>query len=349
MCALALAAGGSAAPASAQAGDGASFDHAALVTRVVDGHIVPGFASLEMHASSLAPAVTAVCAGDAGARLRLVSAFRDTVAALAAVDFYRFGPLAGKGRREKLAFWPDPRGVVARQMRALIAAGDAPPDAAWIATQSAAVQGLPALEFLMTETAAPLGPAQVRRCAIASAIAGNIAALAGETHAAWVAPDGYAARMRSAGAINPIYKSHAEAAAEILKALMTGLQVVADLHVKPRLPKAKPGVKGPYHRLGLESTVYTAATGSLAKLYALLHLEAALAPDKAWMKNWARGAWRAMAMSDGMGGPADGVKAADTPPLREVASRISGLRQLIGREMANASGIAIGFNELDGD
>lgn len=329
-------------------------DHAALVRNILDTHTVPRFAALKDKAAMLPGSVAALCReGGDEARGRAREAFRDTAAAFAQVDFFRFGPLAEKGRRERFAFWPDPRGAVARQMRTLITSNDAAllePGA--MARQSAAVQGLPALEMLLADKELPLATVQAAsfRCGLAAAIAENLAVLAQEMSDAWIAPGGIRQNMLDAGPGNALYKSHAEAAGELLKSLLTGLQVVADLHLKPRVD-AKPGAppKGPYARLGLEPDVYAAAVQSLRALYDLLGLEGHIPASKAWMKDWARGAWRAMKMSDGMGGPGEGVSAAEAPKLKEVASRIGGLRMLIGKEMSNAAGIAIGFNELDGD
>lgn len=327
--------------------------HATLNARVIDKHVVPRFEALGQAAAKMALPIAEFCATgapEAGAKVR--TAFRDTVAALAAVDFYRFGPLAEQGRREKLAFWPDPRGVVARQLRQLsAAAAPAVLEPGAMSRQSAALQGLPALELVIVDETVPLGttPEAQFRCRLAEAIARNVAALAQDTLQAWTAPDGMRTKMLSAGPDHPMYKTHAEASAEFVKALLTGLQVVAELQLKPRVAAKGPGSKGPYGKLGLERDVYAAAVESLRELYSLIDFEAQLAADKRWMKNWASGSWRAMVMSDGMGGPGKGVAAADAPSLKEVVSRIGGVRMLIGREMANASGIAIGFNELDGD
>ncbi len=80
-----------------------------------------------------------------------------------------------------------------------------------------------------------------------------------------------------------------------------------------------------------------------------MQIESYLPDDKLWIKDWAKGAWHAMEASDGAGGAGNGKKRVDTPPLREVVSRLGGLRQLLGKEMASAAGLSIGFNELDGD
>lgn len=326
-------------------------DQAKLVERVIDKHLLPAFVALKAATAAVAPAVAEVCvSGSDEARSKLRGRFGEAADAVAAVDFYRFGPLAAHGRRERLAFWPDPRGFVARQMRMVLTAKDPAllrPGA--LAAQSAAVQGLPALEWLMTDQDHPLGPGDsaAYACGLAGAIAANIATVADENLAEW--SNGERSKLTETGPQNDTYKSHAEAAAEFIKAILTGLQVVADMQLKPRLENAKVIIKGPYSRLGLESEIYTASLESLRKLYAVLDLESYLAPDKVWMKSWVVGAWRAAAMSDGVGGPAKGTAASDAPPLREVVTRLSGVRMLIGREMSNAAGIAIGFNGVDGD
>lgn len=341
-----------AAPATATANPSGDA-HVALLNRVIDQHVIPRLETLARTSGTIAPAATHVCTnGSAETKDKLLQAFRETAAALAAVDFYRFGPLAEQGRREKLAFWPDPRGTVSRQLRQLTSASDKSvlePGA--IARQSAALQGLPALELLVADETVALGPSSdvQFRCRLAEAIAGNIATLSQEVLQRWTAPDGMRSIMLGAGPDNAIYKTHAEAAAEFVKSLLTGLQVVAEMQLKPRLEGKGPGSKGPYGKLGLERDVYASAIASLNELYGLMNFEANLPRDKAWMKNWAKGSWRALTMSDGMGGPGKGIPEADAPKMKEVISRIGGIRMLIGREMANASGIAIGFNELDGD
>ena len=96
---------------------------------------------------------------------------------------------------------------------------------------------------------------------------------------------------------------------------------------------------------------FESGAASLKALYDAMNLEAFLAEDKDWVKPWAMGAWRAILSSNGMGGVASSanVNKEDAPPLKELHGRIGGLRQLIGKEMASAAGLTLGFNELDGD
>ena len=88
------------------------------------------------------------------------------------VDFLRFGPMAQEGRYERFAFFPDVHGTGARQLRRFLATEDEAllkPGA--LREQSAAVQGLPALESLLFSGSKALldaEDAEPYRCALAA-------------------------------------------------------------------------------------------------------------------------------------------------------------------------------------
>src|SRR3546814_13939620 len=97
-------------------------------------------------------------------------------------------------RYEHIYFWPDPRGITLRQVQGLLGQADGSmPDAAGLATQSVALQGLPALEYVLyghaglLAASAPQAPhtrpanaeRNTRDCASTPAVAGNLRAMAG--------------------------------------------------------------------------------------------------------------------------------------------------------------------------
>ena len=337
--------------------------HFALVQTTIEKFVVPRFEALDQAAAQLPRAAEVVCkTGDGAAREDLQAHFRDTVQAWAAVEFLRFGPVAEGGRRERFSFWPDPRGVMARQLRQLIASKDLKAiEGGALAKQSAAVQGLPALEVLLTDKDKPLGPGEASAypCALAKAIAGNLAGLAHEMQDGWTKPGGWKDKMMRPGSDNDTYKEPAEAAGEFVKAFLTGLQLLGDTQVKPRLeaevkagtdvpPKDKL-VSGPFEKANLAREYFMAGAAANEALYQAMDLEGYLPEDKDWVKSWAGGAWKTIRDSNGAGGSAAGAKPADAPPMRELHSKIGGLRQLVAKEMASAAGLTLGFNELDGD
>lgn len=335
--------------------------HYAIVLATVDKHIVPHFAALRDAAAAMPKAVDDVCAqGDDASRTALASAFQKTVEAWAGVEYLRFGPMTEGARRERMSFWPDPRRVMKRQLRAMIAAGDANSaglDIA-IAKQSAAVQGLPALEVLITDQTVLLGPGEKPhyRCVLAKAIAGNVKGIADALYNDWSKENGWRDKMLRPGSDNDTYREPQEAANELVKAFLTGLSLIGDGEVKPRLD-ANAKFQPPFEKSGLAQDYFVFGVRSLAALYEALDLEAFVPEEKAWVHNWTVGAWRTLLQSDGAGGmvaPAEGdaqssAATAEGPPLRKVHGMFTGLRKIVLTELAPAAGLTVGFNELDGD
>jgi uncharacterized protein len=328
--------------------------HYALVQSTLEKSIAPGFVELSKNAARLPDAVAHVCVkGDDASRKEAADAFRATVLSWAGVEYLRFGPLADGGKRERMSFWPDPRGIMNRQLRQLIASHDLKviEDGA-LAKQSAAVQGLPALEVLLTDKENPLGPgdASAFSCKLAAAMATNIKSVSQELLDDWTKAGGWRDKMLRPGSDNASYKEPQEAASELVKALLVGFQLVADSQVKPRLDdKTSATFAGPFAKSNLTKDYFQAGVASLGKLYDAMALESYLSEDKSWVKDWAGGAWRNLKASDGAGGSADASNLADPPPARKVFDMLSGLRKLAAAEMSVAAGLTVGFNELDGD
>jgi uncharacterized protein len=326
--------------------------HSALVVSALEKHILPRVAALDAAAAPLAGDVKRVCEnGDDASREDLSGHFRQTVQAWAAVEFLRFGPMIDAGLREKISFWPDPRGILARQMRQFLVTSDVKDvEGGAIAKQSAALQGLPALEVLLTDKDAALAPgaASAFRCAFALAIAENVSGLTHRLREAWSKDGGWKDKMLRPGSDNDTYKDSQESAAEVVKALLVGFQLIADMQVKPRL-EAAATLAGPFEKANLSKAYFASSVASLQALYDAVALEDYLPGDKDWVKNWAGGAWRVMQASDGAGGRSASAAKDEAPVVRVLFDRITGLRKLILGEMSPAAGLTVGFNELDGD
>ena len=326
--------------------------HAAMVKGSIEKYIIPHVDALKVSAAQLPAAVDSACTtGSPAASKALQDQFDKVVLAYTGVDFLRFGPMIEQGRREQISFWPDPRGFVGRQLRLLLLSKDdkiAEPGA--LGKQSAAVQGLPALETLMHDQDAPLGPGETARyrCVVARAIAANIVRLTTEVADGWEKPGGWADKLLNPGPSNDTYKSASESAVEIVKALIVGVSLTSDLQVKPQVdPKVK--LAPPYQKSGLQKPYYAASVGSLHQLYDTLSLETWLPPDRLWMKDWVSGTWRTLESSDGYGGSADHAKREDPATPRELFDRMNGLRNMIANRLSVAAKLTVGFNELDGD
>lgn len=326
--------------------------HLAMVRTAIETYIIPHINAVKTAAEALPPVVENVCkSGSPEAQQELDKKFADVVVAYAAIDFLRFGPMLEKGRREQISFWPDPRGFVGRQLRLILLNKDEKiAEPGMLAKQSAAVQGLPALEALMRDKDIPLGPTEPAhfRCILAKAIAQNIVRLTSEVAEGWEKPGGWKDKMLNPGPDNDTYKSASESAVEIVKAFLVGLSLTADLQLKPQVdPKIK--LTPPYQKSGLQKQFYAASITSLHELYYALRLEDYLKPDMAWMKGWSQGTWRTIESIDGAGGRAPHAQRKDTPTTREVFDRMNGLRNIVSNRLSVAAGLTIGFNELDGD
>ena len=189
---------------------------------------------------------------------RLAAAFADTIRAWAGVDFLRFGPMAQEGRYERFAFLPDVHGTGARQIRRFLASEDeALLEPGALAGQSAAVQGLPALESLLysgDERAAQGRRARSHSAAdSAAAVAGNMRRSPPRRFSAGQGESGWAELIEEPGPENPVYRTHAEAMTEILKAILTGLEQVRDHRLLPALgetPEEAKASRAPYNASG---------------------------------------------------------------------------------------------------
>lgn len=337
--------------------------HATMVLDAIDGFIVPRIGKFSQSAEQLTAAVGKVCerqGGDASLEAAR-STFADTVRTWAGLDFIRFGPVSREHRLERIFFWPDPKGFASRQLNGLLAARKpellAP---GGLAGQSVAVQGLPALEILLFDDDPRLGAgtdeAAVYRCALAHAIAGNIKAIADEIAAGWAGPDGYRMKMLTPGSDNPLYRDSSETVREVVKSMAMGIELARDRFVVPELTAvtADPPrrVRLPFEGSQLTGTYLAAAIGALNELFDNLGLAAFVPADKPWMVEFLPTAWKSLAADvtklDALRAGERGSEA-HLHALRKMRFDLSGIRQIIFKELAANADVDMGINELDGD
>lgn len=372
--ALGLAAGllaGGPLPARAQA---AAVDQAGFVRALLDGFARPAATALRDRLADLGPAVAEVCAPDVpeaarpAARQAFAEAFAGAVEAHGRLSVLRAGPLADDTRAERLAFVPDSRGVVRRQVSRLVAAADPTaldPDS--LRAKSVAVQGLTALEWIAFDAqgavvlglpAADAEPAAAASaayaCGYAAALVARLAATAEEITGALDAPSGQTALLLAPGADNALARSDAEAAAFVFNALMTALELARDQIVAPLLadgPVAARAARLPFARSQAGFRHLAAAIGGIADAVTA----AGFAPageGTAWIDNTlafeAGNARRALAALD-----ADPAAALADPDdlarLVYVRAILDGLRTTLAGQLAGGLGFQGGFNALDGD
>jgi predicted lipoprotein len=332
---------------------------AQLNARVIDKYVLPRFKRLAEASGKLAEDVTRLCDGTKNIASAVKTDFADTVLAWGAVEFLRFGPMSQIGRPERFEFWPDPRGVTQRQVSALVAKRDVTAlDPAQLAKKSAAVQGLSALETLLYDDKHRLDGDNEEaryRCKLALSTAQSMHALTDEILTEWQGDTGWRMRMVEPSPGDARYKSAEEPAADFARALITGLQMIQDREVVPMVaaiatPDKPPRL--PFSRSDLSARYIASGIASAQALYETMGLARNVSGDKAWMPRWIGEAFQRLARD----APAavEGIaRAKDNPErardLRMVRFHVEGIRKLVGRELAPAAGLTIGFNELDGD
>jgi predicted lipoprotein len=212
----------------------AEADHAAIAKQSLEQYIRPGYAHLAESTAALNQSVAAVCRTPSEAALKdAKEAFAATVQAWSLVEPIRFGPVAEQHRYERIFYWPDPKGLGARQVREALGKEDATvTEAASLSAKSVALQGLPALEYLLygddAGTLAKGGGKATFRCRFAETIAANLGGMAKDIAAGWQDSAPYAKAYLEPGPANAAYHIQKEVTLELFKTFTTGIEMVRD-------------------------------------------------------------------------------------------------------------------------
>jgi predicted lipoprotein len=211
------------------------FDHLALARAALEQHIRPGYERLAQAAENLHRELGQSCAGqDQDARKKVVAAFDGIITAWGRIEHIDFGPVAKGNRLERILFWPDRRGLGARQVSRVIASRDASVlEPAQLAKKSVALQGLGALEAALfaDRGAQPSTEDRTFHCGYTHAIAGNLTRIARAIVAEWSAPDGYAAQWLAPGPSNPAFLKPTETTLALAKSFDQGIERVRDQRI----------------------------------------------------------------------------------------------------------------------
>jgi predicted lipoprotein len=335
--------------------------HATMVVDTIDKFIVPRIETFKDKTAKLAAAVHATCKSDGADLGKAKAAFADTVRAWGGLDFIRFGPVSREHRLERIFFWPDPRGFANRQVNGLLAAkkpGLLEPGA--LTKQSVAVQGLTALEILLFDEKNPLGSgadeAARYRCELAAAIGENLHSVASEIAAGWTGDDGFRMKMLTPGSDNALYKDATETVREVAKSMAMGLELGRDRFILPELTAVTSDpprrVRLAFEASDLTGVYLESSIVALKELYETIGLDAYVPADKPWMQNFLPTAWKSLiadvAKLDALRSNERGSEA-HLHALRKMRFDLSGIRQIIFKELAPNADIDMGINELDGD
>ena len=339
----------------------AEADHAAIAKQSLEQYIRPGYAHLAESTAALNQSVAAVCRTPSEAALKdAKETFAATVQAWSLVEPIRFGPVAEQHRYERIFYWPDPKGLGARQVREALGKEDATvTEAASLSAKSVALQGLPALEYLLygddAGTLAKGGGKATFRCRFAETIAANLGGMAKDIAAGWQDSAPYAKAYLEPGHDNAAYHIQKEVTLELFKTFNAGIEWVRDqklaktLGAKPE--QARPQL-APFWRSGLSFANMAGNLAGVRDLFAkggfaqVVHQESAGVEDSVVFD-----LDHAIEVLRGMDKPiADAVRDEELRGKLE-ALRISlkAASTTAGDMISKGAGLSFGFNAMDGD
>jgi uncharacterized protein len=339
----------------------AETDHAAIARAALTEVIRPGYAAFAEETAALSDKVDALCQAPSAASLEAArKAFASTVAAWSKVEILRFGPILDDHRYDRVFFWPDAKGLADRQIRDTLAKRDesvTKPEA--LSGKSVALQGLPALEYLLygdgAETLAAPSEQGEFRCAFARAAATNSAAIAKSVAEAWRENSPSEKSFLAPGPDATPYHAPKEVSLELFKSFTTGIELVRDQKLGkplgPSLEEARPKLAA-FWRSGQS---LANAAGNLEGVRALFTkggLAQVVADDSPGVeKSVLFDLGHAIEVLKGIGKPmAEVVRDADLRGKIE-ALRVSlkSAGKTASDAIARGAGLTFGFNALDGD
>jgi predicted lipoprotein len=336
-----------------------------LNRELTDRVIVPGYQRFAATAATLETAMADFCAQPTPDRLESArGAFAQAMLAWQHVQPIVFGPVAAEARASRIQLFPDKTGAISRQLnRALAEKEPALVAPGGLAGKSVALTGFPALEQILYDdarlpAAGPSGPDADYACALAAAIARNLAQLAAGVLDDWQRPGGFRDMMLTAAAGNDAYFAAEEASGDLLKSLHTALQSVTasklEAPLGASLDQAKPR-RAENWRSGLSLHSVRANLETAQALYespgGFGDALQVLADEDQLDQALRRGFSRAFAQLGAIKQPL--WTAVEDPAGRAqveaLLAEIKGLRLLVSQELAPALGLLVGFNAMDGD
>jgi predicted lipoprotein len=339
----------------------AEADHAAIAQASLTEVIRPGYAALAEQTGALRGKVETLCSQPSAVALsESKNAFAATVLAWSKVEILRLGPVTQDHRYERLFFWPDPKGLGLRQLQNIIAKQDetiAEPDE--LAGKSVALQGLPALEYLLygdgAETLTMSGDGGAFRCGFALSVATNIDRIARNVVEGWREGAAYEKSFLGPAPDDPRYHAPKEVTLDLFKAFTSGIELVRDQKLGKPLgassEQAKPKLAA-FWRSGLS---FENAAGNLEGVRALFAqggFAQVVAQESPGVENSILfDLDHAIEVLRGIDTPMEQVAEDEDLRAKIEALRVSlkSAARTAGDMIARGAGLAFGFNAMDGD
>ncbi len=338
----------------------AAKDYAAMVESAISSYVRPAAEAFSVTAAEQAAAVTVLCDMPSEAGLAQVrQAFIDSAIAWAALEYLDIGPWREADRGPRIYFFPDRKGVTGRHVRrALQSADPTLLTEEGLAQASVALQGLPALEYLSFGKGFEVlrdGGDDGYRCALAAAVAANLATLAEELVRAWAPDAPFVQALVHPTADGVIARTPKEAATLLLGRVPAGLLSLEERKLRPPLgsdlSRARP-LRANYALSGITNQALAAnLEGLVGLLRASGALELALERDADLAAGLDAAQQQASAHLAGLAMPL-GEAAADAEAREQALAfldSVAALRVLAGERALEVLGLRTYVNVDDGD
>jgi predicted lipoprotein len=352
----------------------AEVDHEAIARASLTEVIRPGYAAFGEATGALSGKVEALCKAPSDASLKdAKDAFATTIAAWSKVEIFRFGPINEDHRFDRLFYWPDPKSLGLEQVQDVLAKKDqsvTEPDE--LAKKSVALQGLPALEYLLYgDGAEVLGKGadvvdgrepipdvdsdRAFRCSFAQNIATNVDRIAKNVIERWREGSDYEKALIGPAPDNPLYHAPKEVTLDLFKTFAAGIELVRDqkigkpLGAKPE--EAKPRLAA-FWRSGLTFPNMVGNLEGVRLLFDKGGFAQVVASDSPGVEDSILfDLDHAIAVLSGIDKSMAEVVTDDDLRAKFEALRV-GLKsagQTAGDSIARTAGLSFGFNAMDGD
>jgi predicted lipoprotein len=330
----------------------AQADPATVARNFAGTFAIPRFQAVAAAAHAQQDAWTKFC-GDRkrGDTKSLTGSFNDLADAWAKVEFVRIGPAAVALRVERFNWWLDRTNATGKALDALLAIAnptDLTPEK--LATGSVAGQGLPIIERLLYEKGALAGlkgKDGAQRCAVGEAVGRGQSSIADAIVTDWTSPNGANSALAANTRWNMAFADAKEAASVMMTDLVAGLEGLKDLKVAMvfhdvtnlNAPKLSEGV-----RSGRTLRDISLNLAALREGLAVFLADASAADrtqlDKAFDDTQAT----LTKLHQLEQRPAERDAA-----VREALGAVTILSQTAMADLPKATGLTLGFNNLDGD
>jgi len=337
--------------------------YARINQSLVERYLVPRYETLAGAAARLKDAAEGFCAGRHSIE-PVHSAYDEAMDAWMGVQHIGFGPAELFMRSYRIQFWPQARGKFGSAVEELLATDDPSqltPEA--LRNASVAAQGLPAIEVLLYAPDADLPGDEgdgVSRCDVLVATSANVEEMTAGLLSDWTGGEApFTGILGSPGPENPYFETAEDATLVLFKSLYAGLELILTAKLRPVLSKsaeaARPDLaESPLSGRSLRNIVLNLQT--LQEMYDVGDgtgfAEAVRTRGDTELDELLSKAFRMTRetaesvkdpMTEAVGSPQK------RPQLEKLMTQVQALKQIVQTRLADALGLGVGFNALDGD